>query len=594
MAAIVNTALSGFTVDYNGVQFGGSDATYASLPPTYSLRSTPQWDSSGRSIMWVDCILQVNCIFFGANESYMGNSMRAIRLALMTPGKTLKLMGLGSGFDWINYAGAATRSGDVLDIANGPKTLDLQQNSFGQLAWELIWVVKFSVVPCVTTGEGVQALAFMAFNFSTTWRNDFEGYSSRIIQGSVLIPNNRTAASPKTVQHVAEETRGQIVVAIPPGFKRVDNTWSESEDHQTLSFSIIDEQLQGDPYPPGITAADGNFSFISGGAGNISMSQAVCTLNMTLKTAYNKPRNLAGQIFMAAVLSKQTQLQAGATPTIVVVPIHLSISNGRFDSARITQASMSWHITKSFAACLAAAGIWDPVDLSSISLDGSYTQWRASMTALWGNRGTAGLVGSATEAVIIDLCDNLITKTIGTQGSSPNVLVNATLPSVTCPNIPTNGGWIHFDLDIRLHREDGQSRHKPAVSYLPATGTVEIEYSDQPTIGPVKVGGHSYSQDSSSQSVTEYHGHPEFLVGLSFSGLRFKHSAWMPEIKSVGGKTARLVSQEGGTPKFEFDSFGCPVWSVSGYRVYSIPGYVSEIAPVSSLIATDTSVPYEL
>lgn len=601
MAAIVNTSLAGFTVDYNGVQFGGFDSPYLSFPPQYHFSADPIWDSSHRAIVAIQCKLFIRCIFYEDSETLMATNMRNIRASLQQPGRLLKLSGLGSGFDWVNPA-VANLVGDVKDIAGGPHPMPLEMNPIGQLCWELVWGLEFTVSTCAPFG--FDALAFTSFNFSTTWRNDFEGYSTRIIQGKVGIPFTRNAASPKTVLHVAEEKRGTIVVKVPPGFKRIENIWHEGEDKHTLEFTIVDHQLQGDPYPAGITQADGNFAFNTGSKKGNAMNEAIATLSVTMKTAYNQPKNLAGQVFMAMLLAKQAEIQAemtaihAATPNDVplgqILPLHFAIQSGKFDSARMTQAQVSWYLVQDFNSLLQASKIFDP--MPGVTQD--YTVWKTTMDALWGNRGTTGIDELASEAVIIDLCDNKVTHTIGTVGSSPNNPVASPLTSLTCPSVPDNGGWLHFDLDIKVLREEQVSRHIRAASYIPSLGAANYEYNQQPNTGnnvAVNVGGQDFSQSSNDQEAIEYHGFPKFYIGLSFSGLRFKHTPYVPSIKSVGGQTVREYGkQQVGTPKHAMDSFGCPVWSVSGYRVYSVPGKVTAIKPVSSLTAADTSIPLEL
>lgn len=606
MATIVNTALAGFTVEYNGIQLGGSDATYKSLPPRYRFSADPVWDDSHRVIKSIKCSLFTTCVFLETSESTMSTNMRVIRAALMQPGRLLKLSGLGSGFDWVNTALFA-RSGDVKDISGGPYPMPLQMNPIGQLCWELIWGLDFEVSTC--RPWTFDPLAFTSFNFSTTWRNDFEGYSSRVIQGRLSIPFTRDAASPKTVLHVAEETRGTILVLVPDGFKRVENVWHEREDKRTLEFTIVDQQLQGDPYPAGITQADGQFSFNTGSTKGNAMNEAVATLSVVFKTAYDQPKNLAGQVFIAMLLAKQAEIQAemvalyNASPIVdgkhtvpsgQILPLHFSIQNGKFDSARVTQASISWYLVQDFNSLLKAAKIFDPIP----GVTQTYAAWKASMAGAWGNRGVMAMSEDLDDAVIVDLCDNKTVITIGDTGSAPNIPVDQTIDALTCPDIPDNGGWVHFDLDIKILRDEKSTRHGKAASYVPAVGTVAYPYDQQPASGngvAVKIGGPEYSQSASDQEITEYHGFPKFLIGLSFSGVRFKHSPFVPSIASVGGMAVREYGpQNVGAPKHVMDSFGCPVWSVSGYRVYSVPGYVGEIKPVSSLTAADTTIPLDL
>lgn len=595
MAAIVNTALAGFTVTYNGVQFGGSDATYSTTPPTYEFSGDYRFDESGRAVVCVDYILTLRSKVYGATESAAAINVVAIRKRLAVPGGLLKIEGLGTGFGTISVGG------NNHDVSNGPIPLPLVAVPLGQAMWEITWAVKFSISECLSGGE--DALAFMAFNFSTTWRNDFEGLTDRTITGHVIIPQIRNYVSPKTVLHVAEETRGNIVVAVPPNFQRTMNDWRESDDKSRLEFTIVDSLIDGDYLPPGITDASGSFGFTAGDGtqGGSGMASGMAVMSCSFKTAINQPRTLAGQIFIIAALAKQSEIIAAlataktSDPTLpsgLVVPVRLSVANGKFKNARQTDCMMSWVITQSLGSILNASGIWTPVAGSLSPND--YTTWRASMSALWGNRGFSGIGSTANEAVIIDLCDNVTSKTIGVVGSSPNSTTPGSLDTLTCPSVPSGGGWIHFDLDVQLVRQDQQTLHKKAAAYLPASPSVG-DTTDPLLTSSVKLGGVSYSQSASDQHVIEYHGYPETLVGISFAALRFKNKPFMPVITTIDGHAARLVEEHGGAAKVVFDAFGCPIWSITGYRVYRVVGYVGDLEAIGSLVsAAATNVPTEL
>ena len=598
MAAIVNTNLAGFTVDYNGIQFGGADAPYSSYPPSYDFVADEVWDETHRTIKSIRFTLQVSCVFFANSEATMASNMRAIRAALIIPGKTLKLSGLGSGFDWINPA-VINLTGDIKDVGGGPFPMPLKMNPIGQLAYEVIWGIQWEQ-GCAANPD---PLWFMSFAFSTTWRNDFEGMTTRIIQGKVSIPFVRNPASVKTMTNVAEETRGSILIRVPTGFKRVENTWSEGADKRTLDFTIVDQQLEGDPYPAGIVQADGSFSlnFGSGSASANPMNKAIATLNCSFKTAVNQPKNLAGQIFIAMMLAKQADIMDQmralkvATPSLPdyqVLPIGFAIQNGKFDSARITQASVSWILLQDFSSILTASKLFD--QLPGTTQD--YPTWRASIQALWGNRGTS-LIGTnknpvnGDDAVIIDLCDQRYSATIGATNDTIITNVPATIDPITCPTVPDDGGWIHFDLKIELLTQDSTSLHKKAAAYTPSQnyGTFSTDNSVSNTGGPI------YSQSNSDQDVVEYHGYPTITVGLAFSGLRFVHVPEIPRIKSVGGASAIQIEAKTPAAVRVMDSFGCPVWSISGYRVYSVPGgNISQLQSLQGLRAANTKDPYVL
>lgn len=585
---IVNANLSGATVTYNGVQFGGADSNYKSLPPSYQFNGRPRYDASQRVIIGVDWTLTINCIFYEESEASMASNMQAIRIALLQQGRALSIVGLGTGFGVISIPVTTTYS----DLDGGPKPLNLQCNTLGQLAWELSFTLQFFISEC--QNPSTDQLAFKEFNFTTTWNNDFEGLATRVITGYVVIPQFRTNAAPKTMLHIADETRGNIIVNVPIGFRRVENTWSENITHDRLDFNIVDEQLKGDPLPDGVTEARGSFD-TSFGDGKGGFAQGLCALNMTIKTAPNVHRNMAGKLFLAACLSKQAAIQA-ALPTTgdtkgTIIPLKLQISNQKFGDCRVTSCSMIWSITSCLNAMLAAADIWQPVsDMigSTFGAPQTYTTWKASMASLWGNRGLGVVANSVDETVIINLCDNAVTKTIGTVVVTPPSQLTQALPTLTCTTVPSGGGWLNFDLQLKVLRKDEQTLHRRAASYIPQLGTLVVQ--DPETNDSSTLGGPSYSQSSSDEHVTEYHGYPETLIGLKFQGLRYSKKPYIPEIISVGGLTATLVKNGDGSPKWAFDSFGCPVWYIEGWRIYRVPGKISTIKSTNNRISCGAPV----
>lgn len=595
MAKIVDTNLAGFTITYNGVQFGGADSNYKSLPPMYDFRARPKYDSSNRAVKYVEVTLAVRCIFYETSQTAMTLNMLNIQRLLMAPRKTLLITGLGIGF------GISTGPGtwQIEDIENGPKPLAIETKAIGgQLAWELMWVVQFTYVPCATGSEAHDA--FTEFNFSTTWQNDFEGLCTRSINGRVGIAHIADPNNPNVVHHVAEELRDNFTIAVPYGFKRIQNSWNESADKASLEFSIVDQQLEGDILPDGITEAQGSFSFSSGDGQSGGFASGLCTLSMIIKTAPNSHKSLAGQLFLAACLTKQVQMiEALGDEDKVAIPVHLSIANGKFDKSRITQCSMTWKIVApNLQTMINAAGIWQPVhemvkwddddewvpQANATGTQPTYNTWKASVQDLWQNNGTAQLSSDADEAVIIDMCSNTNSKTIGGTNDYTHTEVGQTLPTLTCPTVGEDGGWMKFDLEVKILRVDEQTTHRNATTFTPETGTIALS-QDPGTSDNVGVGGPGYSQSTSDEHVNEYHGYPETYIGLQFQGLRLQRKPYVPEVKSVGGVSAIHVSSQVGTPKWAFDSLGCPVWYVEGVRVYKVPGRVTELKYTGSKLS---------
>lgn len=561
MAGIVLSNLAGATITYNGVQFGGADSEYKSTPPTYQFRGEFNYDESGRIIESVTYTLNVEAIFYESDEALLAINADELRRKLSQAGAVLKIEGLGTAFDTIDD-----------DIDWGPRPQSFSWTPLGQVAWQCNWSVRFTVSECatITTSAG---LAFVAFNFETTYENDFEGIGTRTISGYAKIKGQRSAANARLPTNVADDIRGFILIATPLNFRRTRNVWRENQPHDRIDFVVVDEQLPGDYLPEGITQGDGEVTFESQGPG---FAQSVVTLNMTLKSAPGRPKSLAGITFLTAAISKQNAMKT-ANPTGTVVPIHLRLSNGKFDRARVTSGSMAWTMTKCINEMMKAAGIWEPVGANDGNL------WRTSVQALWGNYGTSNVRSNVNDAIIVDLCLNATYGIINGTGIEPAKAANTDPTAFTCPEVPADGGWLGHELHVRVLREDEQSWHKKALSYLPAVGAPTSSGAGVP--GPrIPIGGPVYTQTAAADKhLIEYHGLPAVYVLLQFKGLRIGNNMpVLPEINSVAGNPVVLEKMEVDGPRHAFDLLTCPVWFIRGYRVYRVNGYVPDLKKVDN------------
>lgn len=550
MAGIPSANLAGSTITYNGVQFGGADSAFTSLPPQYEWASEAVYDDAGRAVIYVRYTLTVKVIYYGADEGTVSDNIEAIKERLNAPGKELKIEGIGTGFGTINN-----------DLKYGPKPISCAAKPHGQLAWELVWVVQFHVSECLS--GTAPALTWLAWNFAQTWTNDFEGFCTRRISGYVEIAGRRGGAGGKQPVAIADQVRERINIIVPFGFKRMVNNWDESADKTRMTFTVVDQQLTGDPYPPGITLAQGRFGFASQGPG---FAKGTARLSMTLKTSPEVGKGLAGVIFIQSVLAKQVAMNNRlAASKGIAIPQSIEIENAKYDDARITTCSATWQLTKCLNAMLNAAGIWEPLT------PGNYASWKTSVQNLWRNRGNADIAAIPTEDLIIDVCDNVTTRTFGDAYSKPPDTNAVGQFQLGCPQIPPDGGWIAYDLDVYVRREDEQTWHKPIAPYQqgpPVSSPGDILSPGE----PLSMGGPPYTQNPNDYETTEMHGYPEWLVLLQFKGLRAQHIPTVPNIRAIGGNPVKLIKQEVTPPKIAFDIFECPAWFVKAWRLYKFSG----------------------
>lgn len=573
MAAIITNNLTGFTVTYNGVQFGGGDSDNPSVPPTYTLEGRFVYDDAGISVKHTEYLLTVNCVFNGTSEEAMSANADDLKLRLSQPGKLLIITGLGIGFNNI-----------FQDEEYGPQPQGFNWRSYGFLAWEVVWGVKFCIKHC--TNENHTTNAFTAFNFSTSWQNDFEGLTRRTIQGHVDIVGKRKANGPNTlnvVAHVADEVRNQLKIRIPTGFRRVTNSWQEGIKKNRLDFAIVDEVLPGTAPPQGIITANGSTTVYSEGPGvGNKWTQGI---SMELRTHPAAHPALAGSYFLAAAMAKQQSLNrqergrdGRLSQGAVAIPRSLSITNHKYDGARVTSASMSWTVTRCAGSMMKQAGIWEPLTPND------YNKWVASISNLWNNRGAILTNGSRvgsdpSEAIIIDLCQNKTAIDIGKTGIESSSNNNQPNFKFVCPEIPPDGGWVFQDLKIRILRNDLQTWHKKGTSYLP-TPVTSVVGSAAGAL--TSLSDPEYESSPSTQHDVEQHGLPDTYVALQYRALRAQHKPTLPIIAKIGGMVPIQIKHEGATPFLAFDSFGCPVWGMRGYRIYRVNGYISAVDATES------------
>lgn len=604
MATITNTALAGFTVEYNGVQFGGSigeDNVYGTTPPEYKLRGVFQYDEAEINVVRTVYTLSVHTCVVSSSGGLSDSRMYALKRLLGEPGGVLKLGGLGSGFTNIVPGRSAPDAsgaivGGAIDLDWGPKPRTIELNPLGPSSWELFWVVEFSVVTC-RTGTALPN-ALVAFNFDTTWANDYEGLCQRTIAGYAEIAMRRKNNG--LPLNTADIVRDQLRIVCPQGFRRTRNVWRENSRHNRVDFVISDEIMPGDPaLPQGCIRADGQVTYASEGPG---FAQAMVTMSMQLKTSPSFHPSIAAAIFLQAAQTKQRQMQDSAATTDkgIVIPRSIFISNGKFDRARETTASITWQITKCIKSMMERAGIWEPI------LDpktNSYNKWRTSIANLWENRGAALIDGSTirqdpNDVVVIDLCDNRTNVTIGDSAvpkAAPDFRPSF---SFTCPKIPEDGGWIYHDLRVRFISTAHQSWHREAASWIPSVGSTGSP-SDDTLGGTIALNGPAYDTLNAHPHVVEYHGHPVVMVALQFVGIRLMRKPPMPELDTVGGFKTHILSKDGAPwqqiegPRILYET-PCPVWITKGYRIYGINGYVSRVAVTgspTSCAAPNTATP---
>ena len=581
MTAIKNTDHTGQTVVYNGIKFDGasdndddvSNRSIRLIPPTISLSTTPEYDEAGRVVVHHTHVLTVNTIVYSTNTGEQTEQIEVIRRRLLEPGKLLTLTGMGLGFPESRSEKSISPQNNIIDVSWGPKPQQCTIRPFGgDIAHELVWVLEFRTAPCVAVGYQ-KTLRVKALNYETRWSNDAQGFTTRNIAGYVEVQqpqgSNRVGNGVSNPLLSAEKVRDQAILgfSVPNGFKRVGNVWNESMDRSRMDFSITDDQLRGTAYPIGIAEASGDFdeSFDP-----FTFAKASASLRMTLTVAEGVHPSVAAIRFLQAAFAKQGSMRDRNTKGSVIAK-NMFIRAGLFDNARTSSFGVQWQATGCIEDFLFDTP-WEPIPNTD------YSQWRFSVEHLWSNRGNSLTRPTPEADAIVDVCstnDGRFGATdSGTKGQSfvPGIAQN------TC-DVSEAASWLDYDVKVTLKRSENKSSHRRTVSYnsqySPSASTINstnLKDALQP----------SFPSSATSEHVTETNGLPTQTVLLQMKGLRIKFRPNFPVLKSIDNRPVTPI----GDRKFEESVVtkigGCPVYSIRGYQMYEVKGYVDDFNTVEN------------
>lgn len=576
MAGVKDESFEGQTVEYNDVVFGGSTSEFQMQPPEYSLKYTMVYDDADRTVTHLNYFLTVQTVVFNTSAALVSADMEEMRKRLATSGKTINLDDLGIGF---NSSGALP-----LDIIWGVKPRQVSLAPIGgRQAWELIWVCEFNISP-QASGNRPDRNLLRAWNFSTTWDNDFEGQSRRTISGYYEIVNYRlNGESDGTFR--AENNRPLIKIAVPLAFRRISNTWRENSAKDRVEFNVVDEQFEAEAFPAFITAASGTFGI---GTVGVGFAKGIASLDMSLTTAPGKGKNLAGIVFFRTALNKQAKLtremagskpddtkqSKGPTSAGMVIASALTIRHHLW--TRRTDFSMQWALSGCINKLLFSGGIWQPVPGSN------YAQWLKSVSPLWENRGNADNKTTGGQDLIIDVTDRVPGASCGVvKNKPPNVL--APLPfKFACPDIPKEQSWFAYDVEVEVFRTENRKLARKAISAgeklavrLEGLGArIDALVAGVTTL----LASDSFIQSESQSHVVEEVGFPTTVVALKFRGLRVQHLPVAPKLVNVDGQDVTQWGETTGGAR-QIDRWGChPLYFMRSTQLYTVAsGYVSKL-----------------
>lgn len=562
MPGVKDTPHAGFTLSYNGVQFGGSDSEYKFILPAYSLNGTMMYDDAGRVVTHIQYILDVQACIYHDSEAAQSLQVDAVTRLLSEPGRVLDIRTLGLG--------AISRA----DLIWGPKPHSIALKPIaGTICSQLHWVLEFNVSPCESPNYTTWD-TWMAWNYSVSCSFDFEGRETRTMHGYVQIPQSVVRISqpsptplPST-RHVVDEVRERITLYVPDNYRRVHSSFNENAAKNRLEFSVSDEALPGDAPMPGVSKASGSVDFGT----DWPYVAGTTSLSMSLTSMPGASRFGAMRAFLMAVITQQEKLRRILKDTSsAVIPNRITLRQGLFDDARKMTGSVSWQIVSCAERFLKDSSLWEPVPAPDTKA------WKDSVADahLWHNRGYGGK-GTRTipnEDIVIDLCDARKAAGIGATSQATQSYEQSKLPFTCDP--PEENSWLAYDLKVTLYRNDPQTwigRTSPTIS------TDAVKGNTQGGDYAVNIPGPVYSNAVGDElPIVEQNGRPMSYVLMQFKGLRVKYLPVVPIIKTVGGHKVFQVHAANHAPTLAFELMDCPVYFVNTWIMYRFDGYVSSM-----------------
>lgn len=587
MTAVKDTDLRGATITYNGVQFGGDDSAFQSLPPSdYTLKAQAVYDEAGRSVTHFGYVLTVNCTFYADSEDELSTILATVRRRLLRPGARLTLTDTGLGVPDLEP-----------DMIYGPLPQSFSApRTHGVLASDTVWLCHFNGPPCKVLKSSSGKLTFSAFNYQTTWANDFEGRNTRTISGYYTIPyvrsngvfgdtgeatNGKASISDPAITNVAEELRDDVKIMVPTGYRRTQNTWDENKAKNRINFRVVDETLPGRAYPPGITKITNDaFEMVSD---PLTFSQAQVTLAATMTVAPDRPASLAGVYFLQLAVNKQNNMERriGKGKKAAVVPVRFVTRAGLYDNARTTSFLMQWKTT----GCLQDMFFNEPWEAVPNT---NYKRWRTSIESTWGNRGILDTKENTNEDAIFSICDNVSTVRVGLSGSDPKPKSTPSRYSLPCPDIKKENSWLSYDVQVSVFARVNNTIMRRMVKPFVSAGDAETGLGTASSSDTTETLGipHSTEDDGVSVYTVSQDGPPMQFVLVQAKGRRVNFPPVFPKLLTIGKDRVKIVpadpSMLGGAVASEIQhkivaKFGkCEIHEMRGFQWYFATKYVED------------------
>ena len=218
--------------------------------------------------------INIKGLFSAATQAGFAALINNAKCILQTPGNNLSIQWSPDGApgDWSPLFQINNTGGNA-DVSYGPKPDGLSVTRIsGGLAAMFSWTVKCTVKECFAGGcsnlpTGSNAVQSWITRYSHVV--DQNGLTTRNISGRLVVTHASVAAG-----NTADTFRGSVTPVLPGGFRRTSQSFEQSADGRTLTYSITDVEQQW-MLPNPICSGNANWMAkcpMYGGMANVSLS----------------------------------------------------------------------------------------------------------------------------------------------------------------------------------------------------------------------------------------------------------------------------------------------------------------------------------
>ena len=556
MTSVVADTIVG-TITYN-------DVTLTNLH-TSKLSGRAEYTSDGRTVAGMHWTLEVEFVVAETMESSCATTMRGLHGDLMKPGKSLDLDQLGTG---LSIAKAD------YDISWGPKPIAFDAMPMGgNQAFLVTWSIEWFTSDCRDSGL-VEVVWEMEMS------GDAEGYYTRTINGGFRFTSSGRRNPDEAFLFLQ-------VAPVPIGWRRVSQQRRMTPDHTGVSFSVVDTELRGLAYPPGIVGGEIDYDIENTGPG---FAEYRCTLRgeLTVSQEY-APADAAARFFLILTHHVQKSRQVvvnevaegcGGNRQVapkyrpLALPQRMSWGTSLFEKRRTSRFSMSWTVSgKNVTDIFGGMGMYE--NLADPQAGHNYEVWAASMANIWRLGGVLKGTWDGND-VIVGLCDAQDPGVIGGLKWPERDESDKKLKKFGCGDVDELNSWLAFENKFYYREDAFETTHTPTQQF----SADDRKTGNNDATGFGLFGGAFNTTDLSRShyrwnqaDVVQRHGRPGQEIAMIGKAIRLCLKPTIPELFKVNN---RIVVPAGNPsvkvqPPTEIGSiFGCPIWLVRWAKVYRI------------------------